>query len=224
VAAVIHGHDAVERGLEHRGLPRLAVAHRRLRAGALELLPELMADRGHQVEQVVVGVGDRLGEELDHADHAARGPDRERERAVDARLGGRACAREVLVTGHVADPGRLAAGPDAPGEPDAALEGGLPANGLERLGAGAGRVPGLHAAEPVAGLVHLPYRSQAPVERRADRLEHAARRVARGDRLAEAARDGALHSQAAVVGAGCPPAVVWALFHPSPSGTGNVLT
>ena len=169
-ALMVHRDDAVERGREHRALARLARADRLLGPGALDLLAELEPDRHHQVEQVVVGLGLLLGEELDHTDESAHRADREGERAVHPALCGNGRAREVRVDRDVPDPGRRLALPHASGQALPGCEAGLATLLLERLRLArrVGRVPALDAADALPIPAHLPQRAESPSERPAD--------------------------------------------------------
>src|SRR3989440_474524 len=169
-ALMVHRDDAVERGREHRALARLARADRLLGPGALDLLAELEPDRRHQVEQVVVGLGLLLGEELDHTDESAHRADREGERAVHPALCGNGRAREVRVDRDVPDPGRRLALPPASGPALPGCEAGLAALLLERfrLARRVARVPALDAADALPIPAHLPQRAESPSHRPAD--------------------------------------------------------
>ena len=72
VAAVVHRHDAVERGVEDRALARVALQDGLLRAAALDELADLGAEAAHRLEQVVVQLAPLGDEELDHAEQAGR--------------------------------------------------------------------------------------------------------------------------------------------------------
>ena len=95
VAAVVHRHDAVERGVEDRALARVALQHRLLRAAALDELADLGAEAAHRREQVVVQLAPLGDEELDHAEQARRAAHREREARAQPGGGGRRGAREA---------------------------------------------------------------------------------------------------------------------------------
>ena len=96
-ALVVHRHHAVERGVEHRAVARLLRAQGLGVAAALDRLADLIAERRHRREQLGVELARLAGEELDHAEHAARAADREAERGVQARARRAARAREVVV-------------------------------------------------------------------------------------------------------------------------------
>src|SRR5207302_5586842 len=149
-AEMVHRDDAIERSLEYRGLARLAGPYRLLRPDALDVLPELVSDRHHQVEQVGVGLGDRLGEELNDADHASDGSDRESEGSVNVALGRDPRAWEVGVGRDVRYPGRLCVGPYPAWQADTRLEGDLAAGLAEGLGSHPVRVPPLDPADVLA--------------------------------------------------------------------------
>src|SRR6185503_239645 len=68
-----------------------------LRALALDELADLAADRGEQLEQVLVRLADLAAEELEHAEHDPAELDREAEGAVQPFARGDRGAREVRV-------------------------------------------------------------------------------------------------------------------------------
>ncbi len=168
-----------------------------LRAIALDELADLAADRGEQLEQVLVGLAYLAAEELEHSEHDAAELDRESERPVQAFARGDGGAREVRVADDVLDPGGLAAAPHAPRQPDGALERRGAAHGVE-LGHGDGRrMPGVEAADRGARAVHGPDRPVIEAQRLAERLQDARGRLGERRGLGERAGRLVLDVQAA---------------------------
>ena len=118
-ALVVHGHHAVERGVEHRAVPRLLLAQRLRVAPALDRLADLVAEAVHGRQQLGVDLARLGGEELDHAEHAAGAADGEAEGGVQARAPRRLGAREVVVGRDVrrSRPARPSATPGRAGPP-----------------------------------------------------------------------------------------------------------
>src|SRR5262249_4300086 len=167
-----------------------------LGALALEELPDLTADRGQHLEQILVRLADLAAEELHHAQHLVAEQDGKAERAVEADLLRDTRPREVGGGGHVRDPCGLPAEPDASRETDARAEGQPATHLLERRHADRRLVPHRSAAERAALGVHLPQPSDLPPEMLAYRLEDARRAFVERARLGQGPRDRVLRREA----------------------------
>ena len=192
-ALVVHGHDAVEGGIEHRTMTRLLRAQRLRVAASLHRLADQIAERDHGGEKLGVELARFTRVELDDPEHAPGAAVREAERRVEAGPARGRRAREVLIGRDVGNPGGLTAAPHPPGQPLARRQHRVRAGGLELLGVGADRVPGLHATERLR-LVgrRLPHRPQPPLEALTYRPQRSGQRVARLESLREAASHGML--------------------------------
>ena len=75
---------------------------------ALDELADLLTDRRDGKDQIQIGCADLAGEELDHADDIRAGFDRERESAMQTRVGGRLeAAPQAVIVRDVCDRLRL---------------------------------------------------------------------------------------------------------------------
>ena len=157
--------DADRRQLDRRGMAPLALAQRRLRLRAQAELADLAADVACAVEQLGIELVRPSAVQLDHADHAARGRDRERERAPQSGIGGERGALERGLGHHVVEPHRLTGRPSAPHQ--AALSG-RQADLRHAFDKGADRAAGLaphaHAQERAGGAVFHPAGAAGPAE------------------------------------------------------------
>ena len=93
-----------------------------LRAPPIDEHADLVADRRQHRQQVSVGLADFAAEELHDAEHFAAEQHRKAEGGVQSFARGDGRAREVRVVDDVGNPDGFAAGPDAAGKADAALE------------------------------------------------------------------------------------------------------
>ena len=183
-------------------MSRLALAHRRLGAAALDELPDLAAEAPGRREELVVRLLEAARQELDRADDPARGPDREAERRVEPGLGRGVPPREVRVGLHIGDPGRSRARPDASGEPRARRERGVQAHPCELGEPPRVRAPGCGAANEAAGVERLlPDGAEVPAERDPDRLEQFRVGLGQGGDLGHDQRDLVLEAEEPAAGA-----------------------
>src|SRR5207302_11223208 len=102
---------------------------------AAQELPDQAAEGAHQLQQVGVRLADFVAEELDDAQELAAHGYGAAERPVQPFAGRRRRPREVVVPGHVGDPGGSATRPGAAGQALAGPEAAPPAGPLERGGA-----------------------------------------------------------------------------------------
>src|SRR5215217_3841978 len=104
-----------------------------------------------------------------------------------------ACVRGKLASEITSAIGRLTAVPHTAGQPFTGREGDRSAGGFELVRFGAGRVPGLDAAQGIRPVrCGLPDGPEPPTEALADRPKRARESVARLDRLGETPRHGLL--------------------------------
>ena len=188
VPVLVDADDRVERDVQHRLVARPGGPQVLGVPAALDRLPDLVAERGHHLEQLRVQLARLARVELDDAEHAPRAAEREAERGVQAGpLRGRR-AREVGVALDVGYPRRLARGPHAAGQTLAGREREAARGAHELRVVHALSTPGLHAHEH-AGVARrrLPRRAQPPAEPLADRGKGPLERLLRVQRLREAA-------------------------------------
>ena len=164
-AVLIDRDDAVERGVEHAGLARLALLNLVLHPLAREKLPDLRADGREHPQQIVVGPADAARAELEHAEHLVADRDREREGAVQSFGGGGLEPRHVVLLQHVRDPLRCGVSPHVTRQPFArARRSESRLMSLEPRKAGGALAPDLGAAQPSRLRIHRPPQADVPVE------------------------------------------------------------
>ena len=187
-AAVVDADHRVERDLQHRLVPCPGRAQVIGVPAPLHRLADLIAERGHHLEQLGIELARLARVELDHAQHAARAAEGEAEAGVQARPASGRRAREVRVVLDIRYPRRLARGPHAAGQSLAGRQAQAARDAHEVRVVHAGRAPRLHAHEH-AGVTRrrLPGRAQSPAEPLADRGQRALERLLGIDRLGEAA-------------------------------------
>src|SRR5262245_17662910 len=140
---MVDGDDAIKSGFEHGGLTRFALTQVVLGLATLKELADLSTHRGHQLEEVGVGLAHFVAEELDDAEDLVAQPDGTGEGSVQAFRGGQVGAREIRVPNHVCYPGRPARAPYATRQADSRRHRQAAAEGLERLPPDRRRVPDL---------------------------------------------------------------------------------
>ena len=86
---MIHGHDSVERGLEHRPEPGFARPHLGLGLAPGHELADLTPERPHRPDDPLVRLAQLAREELHHADDPVGALQRKAERSVQAGPAGR---------------------------------------------------------------------------------------------------------------------------------------
>ena len=188
--------DGVQRRGEHRLQPHRERVRLLLGAPPLDHLADLAADHLERGEQVRVGLDRLVGEELHHANDAARAPEREAERRVQPLVARGIGAGEVRVRRDVGDPRGLAGRPDAPREADVARQHHIAARALE-CGRAVGTVPRQRTAKDVA--LHLPHCPDRPAELVPDRRERSSVHLDSRLRLREDERNGVLEAAPSVV-------------------------
>src|SRR4030095_5377261 len=117
-----------------------------------------------------------MAEELHHAQDFLIQHDRESERAVNPFSGGAVGAGEVVVLNYIADPCRLTAGPNATGQPDAALKDSVPTFRLGLRNLSGWQMVDFHTAQRLLLPVYAPKDADVPIHVLTDCLEHFRRR------------------------------------------------
>ena len=157
----VHGHDAVQRGVDDGPPERLVGVQRRLEA---QVLADPRAEAGERREQLGVGLLALGREELDRPVLV------EREAERGAQAGARGRARPGQVGREVGEPGRAARCEHAARQAFADPQPQPARRGHEAAVAEPGRRPGGDAAQPLrVVVVALPHRAGRPAERLAHR-------------------------------------------------------
>ena len=200
--AVLH-EDRVGGPLDDRPDERVALSRRLLRPAALHELTDLTADRLGHLQEGLVGLLDRAAEELHDPQHLARDADREGESTVQSLPARRRHPGKVRIVRNVADPCRLARGPDAPWKPGARRQRDASRHRLELGDGGRADVPELDTAHHLPPAVDDPDGAHLPSERLGNGLEDARGRLVEGGRLGEDARRHVLDGQAPLASLAC---------------------
>src|SRR5258708_22919077 len=95
------------------------MSQRVFRSRALDELPDLVADGGHHLQELGIGVADLAAEKFEHAHYVAPECDREGEGGVEPCVRGRLRPMELRIERHIGDAYWCAARPCSPGKPHA---------------------------------------------------------------------------------------------------------
>ena len=164
-AAMVHRHDAVQRGLQRRAVALLAGVVGVLGRRRSTSWPSWPPTTSSAADEVGVGLARARAEDLDDADDAALAAHREADRRVHA--GGRRGGppRQPVVGRGVGHPDRPPGLPDAPGQALAPAQRGRARRVRERPRAVVVGRPDRHAPQHVGvGVRRLPGGGERPVE------------------------------------------------------------
>ena len=162
---------------------------------AVDVLADLLAEVGHERDELVVARARLGGDELEHAKRGGAAAYRDADERVEAELLGDLGPNRRVVGREVLDPRNLRGLPHLPGD---ALAGGvdhLPADRVPALAVDLRPRPARIEPQPLGLVVDAPVHAELPVERLAEGPDQAGERLLGRRGLGEHARDGVLRLQ-----------------------------
>src|SRR6516162_7055666 len=130
----------------------------------LDELPDLTADSGKHLQEIVIGWPHLAAKEFDNGDHLEPMQHWKGEGPVHTLLDGGRRPRKINITSYVADPRRLTAGPNPAGQSDSGSKNQLPSHFLELGCIDFRAVPHSRATNLTGFRIHLPHRSHLPAD------------------------------------------------------------
>src|SRR5438132_10513202 len=164
--------EEVRRHLHQAAEAKLALALRFLRLFALEELADVAADDARGLHQALVGLAHRLAREIEHADDAAFGDDRERKAAVQTAAFPQRLVLHARVVHGVLRPDRLSALQNLARQAFAWAQGDRPRTLGEFPHRRVGHAPGILEAQQAARLFEPEIAAAGPALDFAESADH----------------------------------------------------